>query len=113
MKKINFCFYSNEDRCDVKCVFKHIPTAKYKIWSCLVMVQFVSMKLWITATNVSHATVPPAKLSLPALSTSKMLSSTLIEAAEKNFREKKKESVQQKESKREKGLRDRPDVSFV
>lgn len=74
--------------------------------------EFVSMKLWITATNVSHAPVPPTKLPLPALSTNKMLSSTVIEAAEKSFRE-KKDGVQQKESKREKGLRDRPDVSFV
>lgn len=76
--------------------------------------EFVSMKIWITANkNVRHATVPPTKL-LPALSASKMLSLTLIEAAEKSCREKKKkEVVQQKESKRKKGLRDRPDVSFV
>lgn len=51
--------------------------------------ELVSMKLWITATNISHATVPPTKLPFPALSISKMLSSTLIEAAEKSFREEK------------------------
>ena len=54
--------------------------------------EFVSIQLWITATNLSHATIPPTKFPLLGLSTGTVLSSTLIEVAEiERLQRKKKE----------------------